>query len=74
VIAVIPRLMLGDAGRGRFPIGRRVWGETACRLPKGAARSYVDIFTGRSVIATRGRIELASALELLPVALLRVAE
>jgi (1->4)-alpha-D-glucan 1-alpha-D-glucosylmutase len=73
VIAVIPRLMLGHAGRGRFPVGRRVWGETTCRLPKGAARSYVDIFTGRSVTATRGRIEVASALDVLPVALLRNA-
>ena len=71
VIALIPRLTLGEAGRGRFPIGRRVWGETTCRLPKGAARSYVDIFTGRSVTATRGRIELAGTLDLLPVALLR---
>ena len=74
VIAVIPRLTLGHAGHGRFPTGRRVWGETTCLLPKGAPRSYVNIFTGREAIATRGRIEVASALDLLPVAVLRVAE
>jgi maltooligosyltrehalose synthase len=74
VIAVVPRLTFEHAGRGRFPTGFRVWGETTCLLPRGAPRSYVNIFTGRSVTATRGRIEVASALDLLPVAVLRVAE
>jgi maltooligosyltrehalose synthase len=74
VIAVVPRLTLEHAGPGRFPTGSRVWGETTCALPKGAPRSYVNIFTGQSVTATRGRIEVASALDLLPVAVLRVAE
>ena len=71
---VIPRLTLEHAGHGRFPTGPRVWGETTCLLPKGAPRSYVDIFTGRAVTATRGRIAAASALDLLPVAVLRRAE
>ena len=74
VIAVLPRLMLEHAGPGRFPTGSHVWGETSCLLPKGAPRSYIDIFTRRSVTATGGRIEVASALDLLPVAVLRVAE
>jgi (1->4)-alpha-D-glucan 1-alpha-D-glucosylmutase len=73
VIALVPRLTFEHAGPGRFPTGSRVWDETACLLPKGAPRSYVDIFTGRSVTATRGRIEVANALDLLPVAVLRVA-
>jgi maltooligosyltrehalose synthase len=72
VIAVIPRLMLEDAGPGLSPTGSRVWGDTACLLPKGAPRSYVDVFTGRSVTATRGRIEVGDALAQLPVAVLRV--
>jgi (1->4)-alpha-D-glucan 1-alpha-D-glucosylmutase len=73
VIAMVPRLTLQHAGRGRFPTGARVWGETTCLLPKGAPRSYVNIFTGQAVTATHGRIEVASALDLLPVAVLRVA-
>jgi maltooligosyltrehalose synthase len=73
VIAVIPRLTLQHAGRGRFPTGARAWGETTCVLPRGAPRSYVNVFTGQSVTATRGRIEVASAVNLLPVAVLRVA-
>jgi (1->4)-alpha-D-glucan 1-alpha-D-glucosylmutase len=73
VIAVLPRLTFDHAGSGRFPTGPRVWGETTCVLPKGSPRSYVNIFTGQSVTATRGRIEVAGALDLLPVAVLRVA-
>jgi (1->4)-alpha-D-glucan 1-alpha-D-glucosylmutase len=72
VVAVIPRLTLEHAGHGRFATGSRLWGETTCVLPKGAPRSYVNIFTGRSVTATRGRIAVASALDLLPVAVLQV--
>jgi (1->4)-alpha-D-glucan 1-alpha-D-glucosylmutase len=74
VITVIPRLTLEHAGHGRFPTGPHVWSETTCLLPKGAPRSYVDIFTGRAVSATRGRIAAASALDLLPVAVLRRAK
>jgi (1->4)-alpha-D-glucan 1-alpha-D-glucosylmutase len=73
VIAVIPRLTLQHAGPGRFPTGARVWGETTCLLPRSAPRSYINVFTGRSVTATHGRIEVAGALDLLPVAVLRVA-
>jgi (1->4)-alpha-D-glucan 1-alpha-D-glucosylmutase len=72
IIALVPRLALEAGGPGRFPIGPRVWGNTTCVLPKGAPQSYVDIFTGRRITATRGRIEVASALGVLPVALLRV--
>jgi (1->4)-alpha-D-glucan 1-alpha-D-glucosylmutase len=74
MIAVIPRLTLECAGPGRFPTGTRVWGNTACLLPKRAPRSYVDVFTGRTVVATRGRLAVASALGVLPVAVLREAD
>jgi (1->4)-alpha-D-glucan 1-alpha-D-glucosylmutase len=73
LIAIIPRLTLQHAGRGRFPVGPRVWGETTCLLPKGAPRSYVDVFTGRPVPTDRGRMEVARVLDLLPVAVFRVA-
>ena len=74
VVALVPRLALEAGGPGRFPIGSRVWDDTTCVLPKGSPRSYVDIFTGRSMTTTRGRLEVASALAVLPVAVLRVAD
>ena len=74
VHAVVPRLALEAGGPGRFPIGSRVWGNTTCVLPEGAPQSYVDIFTGRRITTTRGRIEVAHALKVLPVAVLRVAD
>jgi (1->4)-alpha-D-glucan 1-alpha-D-glucosylmutase len=74
VTAMIPRLTFEAAGRGRFPTGTRVWGETSCLLPKGAPQSYVDIFTGRQVGGQRGRLRAADAFGVLPVAVLRVAD
>ena len=74
LIAMVPRLTFEAAGRGRFPTGRRVWGGTTCRLPKDAPESYVDIFTGRAVVANAGCLDVASALGVLPVAALRVAD
>jgi (1->4)-alpha-D-glucan 1-alpha-D-glucosylmutase len=70
VITMIPRQTLSQAGRGRFPTGSRVWAATTCQLPKAAPRSYVDIFTGRGVTAERGRLSVATALAVLPVAVL----
>jgi (1->4)-alpha-D-glucan 1-alpha-D-glucosylmutase len=75
VIAVVPRLTLKHAGRGRFPTGPRVWDETAFLLPQGAPRRYVNIFTGRTVATTPGNsVGVAGAFDLLPVAVLRRTE
>jgi len=74
VVAVVPRLALEVGGPRRFPIGSRIWENTTCVLPQGAPRSYVDIFTGRRIATTRGRIEVANVLRVLPVAVLRVAD
>ena len=74
VLAVIPRLTLECAGPGRFPTGTRVWGNTSCLLPKSAPRSYVDVVTGRTVTATRGRLDVANILGVLPIAVLRGAD
>lgn len=74
VVAVVPRLTLAASGPGRFPTGARVWEDTTCVLPQGAPQSYVDLFTGRRIVATRGRIEVGTALDVLPVAVLRVAD
>jgi (1->4)-alpha-D-glucan 1-alpha-D-glucosylmutase len=74
VIAVIPRLTLECAGPGRFPTGTQVWGTTACLLPKQAPGSYVDVLTGRTLAATRGRLDIANTLGVLPIAVLREAD
>ena len=74
LLAVIPRLTFECAGPGRFPTGTRVWGTTSCPLPTRAPRSYVDVFTGRTVTATRGRLDVANILGVLPVAVLREAD
>jgi len=74
ILAVVPRLALECAGPGRFPTGTRAWGTTSCPIPKSAPRSYVDVFTGRTVAATRGRLALADILEVLPIAVLREAD
>lgn len=74
VIVLVPRLTLRAAGRGRFPVGRRIWTTETCLLPNGAPTSYADIFTGTEVTARGGRIDVVSALHTLPVAVLRVRE
>ena len=74
VIAVIPRLTLECAGPGRFPTGTRVWGTTACLLPKRAPALVRRRLHGRTVAATRGRLDVANILGVLPVAVLREAD
>jgi (1->4)-alpha-D-glucan 1-alpha-D-glucosylmutase len=71
IVAVVPRRTLAQAGRGRFPTGRRTWPRETVALPKAAPTSFIDIFTGASLEATSGKIEVALALQTLPVAVLR---
>jgi malto-oligosyltrehalose synthase len=70
VVALVPRLVLGVAGPARFPIGRRVWGETEVVLPGDMSPNLTEVLTGRSLKGTRGRLKLADALGILPVSLL----
>lgn len=71
VVAIVPRLMLHHAGMGRFATGSPVWSATACTLPKTAPDEYVDVLSGQTIRATRGRLQVAQALGTLPVAILR---
>ncbi|HWD54086.1 MAG TPA: malto-oligosyltrehalose synthase [Acidimicrobiales bacterium] len=71
VVAVVPRLTLAQAGRGRFPTGRRTWPRETVALPGAAPTSFTDIFTGAPIEAARGRVSVAVALQTLPVAVLR---
>jgi (1->4)-alpha-D-glucan 1-alpha-D-glucosylmutase len=73
VVAVVPRLTLAHAGPGRFPLGRRTWPRETVTLPGAAPTSFTDIFTGASIEAPTGKINVAVALQTLPVAVLRSA-
>jgi len=70
VVAVLPRLIREIAGPRHFPLGRRVWGDTAVSLPSGAPASFINIFTGEEVHASAGRLSVAETLAVLPVAVL----
>jgi malto-oligosyltrehalose synthase len=80
VVAAVPRLawtLTADArdraGDG-FPVGPSVWAENdALELPAGAPTQYVDVLTGREVLAEGSRIPIATLLGVLPVVLLRAA-
>jgi malto-oligosyltrehalose synthase len=71
IISVVPRLSLEVAEAGSFATGSHVWGtEANIHLPSGAPRDYVDVFTGASVTAPRGRLSVAECLDALPVSVL----
>jgi (1->4)-alpha-D-glucan 1-alpha-D-glucosylmutase len=72
VVVIVPRFVLAlGAGEGA-PVGHETWGETHVVVPaRGTSDSrWRCAISGRTVEARRGRIELASALDPLPVALL----
>jgi (1->4)-alpha-D-glucan 1-alpha-D-glucosylmutase len=68
-ITVVPRLVHGLAGRGRFALGG-CWGDTAVLMPPHCPPRLVDRLTGRTVDAADGLVSLAHLLDALPVALL----
>jgi (1->4)-alpha-D-glucan 1-alpha-D-glucosylmutase len=70
LMAFVPRLTFDRAGAGRFPTGRRVWGDIAARLPAGAPRRYTDVLTGAVAESPGGSLEMAHVFGILPVAVL----
>jgi (1->4)-alpha-D-glucan 1-alpha-D-glucosylmutase len=68
-VVVVPRLVRSLAGLGEFPI-RDCWHDTSVELPDGAPPTFVDHLTGREIGVRGGRLPLADALHVLPVALL----
>jgi len=69
-MVIVPRLPVGLVPRAdRVPIGRRVWSDTAVSLPEGASERWRNVFTGE-VITTHGKVKVAEALGVFPVALL----
>jgi (1->4)-alpha-D-glucan 1-alpha-D-glucosylmutase len=70
VVALAPRLTLGIAGPGRFPIGQRVWDDTTVILPDDVRPRLTDQLTGITFESPRGRLRVSDALGLLPVSVL----
>ncbi|HEX3705095.1 MAG TPA: malto-oligosyltrehalose synthase [Mycobacteriales bacterium] len=68
-ICLVPRLTLTLAGSDAFAVGE-LWQDTAIDLAELASRRFVDALTGVTVTCDGGRLEVASVLSRLPVALL----
>lgn len=69
-VVIVPRLTVGLTRPERPPIGRRVWRDTAVRLPAASPRAWSDAFTGRVIEAPDGVLPLRATLAEFPVALL----
>jgi (1->4)-alpha-D-glucan 1-alpha-D-glucosylmutase len=71
VVALVPRQMLQDAGPGHFALGSKVWGEkTSIHFPGEAPKTFTNALTGATVTIVRGRLDVASCLSELPLAVL----
>jgi malto-oligosyltrehalose synthase len=70
LLCIVPRLVMTLAGPGRFPLGP-VWEGMTVAVPRWAAGTYTDIFTGMMLDAAPGALGLDELLGSLPVAVLR---
>lgn len=76
-VTVVPRLVLGLAGPGSFPIGPDLWAGTSVELPTGTGGNgsrLVDELTGSVVPTPSGVLQVGQALGEFPVAVLLSAE
>ncbi|MFQ6672874.1 MAG: malto-oligosyltrehalose synthase, partial [Candidatus Tectimicrobiota bacterium] len=74
-LVCVPRWLTGLGSPGRPPVGRRVWGETALRLPPDAPEAWHNVLTGEPVAASVDEaggktVALHHVFEHLPIALL----
>jgi (1->4)-alpha-D-glucan 1-alpha-D-glucosylmutase len=71
-IAIIPRCVAGLAAPVLGDNRREFWGNTMLKIPEGAPREWVNVFSGTSTLAAppRQEISLADAFADIPVALL----
>jgi (1->4)-alpha-D-glucan 1-alpha-D-glucosylmutase len=68
-LTLAPRFLTGLIESRADPLGSGVWGDTICRLPPGAPRSWTDAFTTRTIEAG-GFLKVGDVLHHFPVALL----
>ena len=72
VLVVIPRLLTRLIQPGGLPVGHAAWGEDYLLLPENAPLSWVNIFTGENIKASKAENGLAvsEVLHVFPLALL----
>ncbi|HTU39001.1 MAG TPA: malto-oligosyltrehalose synthase [Acidimicrobiales bacterium] len=73
LVAIVPRLTYGLDPSGAVPLGAQAWGAHRAALPAGWDGLAHDVLTGRAVPCNGEQIELADALAVLPVAVLRLS-
>lgn len=70
-LVVVPRLSVGLVPTAtRPPIGRRVWEDTALKLPEDLGGEWVNAFTGEALTTNARPVAVAEALGVFPVAVL----
>ncbi|MBE3586085.1 MAG: malto-oligosyltrehalose synthase [Thermoanaerobacter sp.] len=76
-LVVVPRLVACLNGREpqlQFPVGEKIWGETALILPARAPDRWLNIFTGEEINSSaKGSLSLAEVFRHFPAALLENA-
>ena len=70
VVTVVPRLVYRLVGPGRFALGADAWGAVGIELGASLPGRWRDALTGRSLVATDGRLAAGDVLARLPVAVL----
>jgi (1->4)-alpha-D-glucan 1-alpha-D-glucosylmutase len=67
VIAVVPRQIVGVAGRARFALARS-WGDaTFVELPRSSPQHLTNVFTGERRTLDDGRLDVGACLSTFPV-------
>ena len=71
-LVAVPRLLTRLVRTGKFPTGKRVWGEDMLLLPEGAPEQWLNAFTGDTVQVSREthQAPLSAIFDQLPAALL----
>jgi (1->4)-alpha-D-glucan 1-alpha-D-glucosylmutase len=71
-LVAVPRLLTRLVRTGRFPTGKRVWGEDTLLLPEGVPEQWLNAFTGDTVQVSREthQAPLSAIFDQLPAALL----
>ncbi len=73
LIAVVPRLTYRLTSGTHLPLGASVWADASVGLPEGWDGCYHEVLTDQNVTVDAGRLELGDVLQVLPVAVLRLA-
>ena len=70
ILCAVPRLMGRAASTAPFPLGAAAWARTWLELPADAPHRFVDVMTGQRHAVEGARLEVATVLGDLPLAVL----